>query len=504
MGKGTIEVLARIRDKEIKIDLREVWYVPKISRNLFSVLAAHDRNMVSQFTSFKKRCEFSVNEQVVLCGYREEHGSLYKAAIRAIKREEEVSVVQNRSLLQLYHQRWGHQDKNHVKRMLEKEMGFKIQNQEEVCEPCVYGKLTKLPFGRRQTSSRAGELLSVDLCGPFPASFSGFKYLAVYKDDYSKFKFGFLLKNKSDFKDTLQAVISNASNLGHRIEAILSDNGTEFVNNEVKKILTRNGINQKLTAPYTPQQNGGVERENRTIVEMARTFKYSNKEVTFPESLWGEFVKTAIYILNRTGKSSIADKSPHEVWYGKKPRIRHLRIIGSTCYVHIPNQVRKKMDKKAFKAYLVGYDGDERYRVYIQELKEVRVSRDVKFAETESNCNIQKPQNEYSNPTPYIQKTSKEPSTEDINFKIRFSEEEEDNIKNDQEQIENHEFQEEEENIEDIFEEAEDQDGFEDPEDEREEQVLGRNTAKPQSEEEDKSNVKIFKKSNHYNITVYP
>jgi len=61
------------------------------------------------------------------------------------------------------------------------------------------------------------------------------------------------------------------------------------------------------------------------------------------------------------GKSSEEGVSPHELWIGKKPRIGHLRIIGSTCYVHIPAEKRKKMDSKAVKGFLVGYDSDERY-----------------------------------------------------------------------------------------------------------------------------------------------
>ena len=97
-----------------------------------------------------------------------------------------------------------------------------------------------------------------------------------------------------------------------------------------------------------------ADRENRRIVEMARTFKYSNSNIVFSESLWADFVKTAIYILNWTGKSSIADKIPFELWNGKKPRIRHQRIIGCTTYVHVPSQTRKKMDSKSIKGYLLG------------------------------------------------------------------------------------------------------------------------------------------------------
>ena len=84
----------------------------------------------------------------------------------------------------------------------------------------------------------------------------------------------------------------------------MSDNGGEFDNEEVRDILHSHGITQRLTAPYTPQQNGGSEREIRTIIEMARTLKYSNLEAEFPIAMWAELCSTAVYILNRTGKSS--------------------------------------------------------------------------------------------------------------------------------------------------------------------------------------------------------
>ncbi|KFM72066.1 hypothetical protein X975_23973, partial [Stegodyphus mimosarum] len=61
-----------------------------------------------------------------------------------------------------------------------------------------------------------------------------------------------------------------------------------------------------------------------------------------------------------------------------------MRITGLTCYVHIRVQKRRKMDKKATKGYLLGYDGDERYHIYIKETSTVICSRDVIFEEKPS------------------------------------------------------------------------------------------------------------------------
>ena len=100
-----------------------------------------------------------------------------------------------------------------------------------------------------------------------------------------------------------------------------------------------------------------------------------------PQALWAELISTATYILNRTGPSSVEGKSPHELWYNKKPKITHLRVIGCTAYVHVPDQRRKKMDAKAEKGILIGYEGDDGYRIFLQPGNRTCRSRDVIFDE---------------------------------------------------------------------------------------------------------------------------
>ena len=89
-----------------------------------------------------------------------------------------------------------------------------------------------------------------------------------------------------------------------------------------------------------------------------------------------ELVNTATYIINRTGVSAVEGKSPFELWFGKKPSIKHLKVIGTTCYARIPEQKRKKLDKKALKCVLIGYNS---YRLWHQESGDTKISRDVRF-----------------------------------------------------------------------------------------------------------------------------
>ena len=393
LGKGTVQVLSSVGNEVQTLTLSDVWYVPKIGRNLFSVLAALDRNPnVANFMSSSTECWLTVDGSTVVYGTRKLNGTLYKAHIQPV--QSEVSVQVNAAtddhdsfILQLYHERFGHQDRRHVQSVIKRELNIDSKlEKDQFCEDCIYGKAHRLKFGTRESVSKPGELMSADVCGPFDESYRKYRYFVVFKDHYSKLRFISFLKNKSDVVEALRSMLAKAKNDGHVIKELLNDNGGEFDNEEVRSTLRANGITQRLTAPFTPEQNGVVERDNRTIVEMARTLKYSNPDVEYPASMWAELCQTAVYILNRTAKSSEENKTPWEVWTGKKPRIKHLRVIGSTCYVHVPKSKRSKMDKKAVQGHLVGYDGDERYRIYIKEQHKVTLSRDVVFQEKLKNC----------------------------------------------------------------------------------------------------------------------
>ena len=133
--------------------------------------------------------------------------------------------------------------------------------------------------------------------------------------------------------------------------------------------------------PYSPEQNGSAERENRTLLEAARSM-LAAKEL--PKKLWAEATSTASYVLNRTAKSSVEGKTPYELWYGHKGAIDHLRIFGTECFVHIPKVKRRKWDAKSFKGVMIGYSGEkDGYRVWIPGTNNVYQSHDVRFKHEE-------------------------------------------------------------------------------------------------------------------------
>ena len=144
-GKGTILVKSCVGDKEKLLTLKNVWYVPKISKNLVSVLAAQDCNEKSEFFSNATSCFLKVNGEIVLAGTRNLNGSLYRASIQTTNAVNEVTIVtasndKSCDTLQLFHERWGHQDQRHVKEKLEKEMNIKVPLDNKLCDSCILEK----------------------------------------------------------------------------------------------------------------------------------------------------------------------------------------------------------------------------------------------------------------------------------------------------------------------------------------------------------------------------
>ena len=378
VGEGTVPVEMLIKGRWHQKKLLNVWYVPNISRNLFSVTAAHDKNKDSCFVSRPTSCHFKINGRIVMVGNREFEGGLFKAALRTKSQTQEVNSLSDDLMLQLYHERMAHQNKHHVKKLIERELGIKVRADNETCEGCIYGKAHRLKFGTRVRATPPGELIHCDVCGPFEMpSFRGYRYFVLFKDDFSRYRRVYFMKEKSEVSSKLEEMLAEARTSGNTVKELLSDNGLEFDNEKVRKILQQHGVKQRLITPYTPQQNGCAERDNRTLVEAARAMLYAHSNL--PKRLWAELVNTAAYIINRTGVSAVEGKSPFELWFGKKPSIKHLKVIGTTCYAYIPEQKRKKLDKKALKCVLIGYNGDDSYRLWHQESGDTKISRDVRF-----------------------------------------------------------------------------------------------------------------------------
>jgi hypothetical protein len=90
------------------------------------------------------------------------------------------------------------------------------------------------------------------------------------------------------------------------------------------------------------------------------------------QEFWAEAVGTACYLVNRSPSSALDDKTPQEVWIGKKPSLTHLKVFGCDAYVHVPKENTSKLDKKDEKCIFIGYKyGLKGYKLWNPETKKV-------------------------------------------------------------------------------------------------------------------------------------
>ena len=100
------------------------------------------------------------------------------------------------------------------------------------------------------------------------------------------------------------------------------------------------------------------------------------------QELWEEAVETACYLVNRSPSSALEDKTPHEVWTGKKPSLSHLVVFGCDAYVHAPKEKRTKLYNKYERCIFIGYkDGLKGYNIWNPKTRKVVYSQDVVFSE---------------------------------------------------------------------------------------------------------------------------
>lgn len=388
-GHGTINVEVYINNEWENARLEDVWYVPDASINLFSVKAAASKGFKIILDEETVEIVRKENQKLVATGYLSKE--LYVLNMHSVNLTSaaQVNLSKENDTLQLYHERLAHQNKRYVKQILRR-MNIDIADEkEDLCDGCALGKMHRLPFKKRPCQSEdTAELIHADVNGPMKTtSLGGSRYYVCFKDDFSKYRRIFFLKKKNEVCKALEQFLNEAATNGHTVKKIRCDGGGEFINKEVVDLLSRRGIEHVISPPYTPQQNGTAERENRTTVEAARSMLSASK---LPQYLWAEACNTAIYILNRTGKTKVENKFPHELWYKRKvENLNHLRVFGTGCYVHIPKQFRSKFDNKSVFGHMVGYVNDkDGYRVWIPSRGKIICSHDVLF-KSEKTCSIQ-------------------------------------------------------------------------------------------------------------------
>ncbi|KAK1679090.1 hypothetical protein QYE76_039938 [Lolium multiflorum] len=366
--------------------LETVMLVEHLGYNLLSIYHLADAGYNSYFTKYYVQVFRSDNLKLVLVGYVENNlyvvdlskeSPSFSTCLMAAKHDEGW----------LWHRRLGHVNMRNLKQLLKGEhivglTGVTFEK-DRVCSACVAGKQLKKkhPIKSIVTTSRPLELLHLDLFGPSHYdTLGGSKYGLVIVDDYSRYSWVFLLKSKDETHREFITFAKKAQRMYEsEIKAIRTDNGTEFKNYTMQEFVDDEGIKHEFSAPYTPQQNGVVERKNRTIIEMARTML---SEFNSPHNFWGEAISTAVHYSNRLFLRPLHNKTPYELLTGNKPNVMYIRVFGCKCLVKNNKGKLGKFETRTIEGIFVGYaENSHAYRYYNRSSGTIEVSCDVVFLE---------------------------------------------------------------------------------------------------------------------------
>ncbi|WVZ90654.1 hypothetical protein U9M48_036936 [Paspalum notatum var. saurae] len=177
-----------------------------------------------------------------------------------------------------------------------------------------------------------------------------------------------------EFKDEafgfVRDLVLRLRNESHKaMRAIRSDNGGEFRNSRFENFCRDLGLEHQFSFPYTPPQNGVVERKNRILVEMARTMLDEHRT---PRRFWAEAVNTACYIANRIFLRAFLGKTSYELRFGRQASVKHLQAFGCRCFVLKKAGHLDKFESRCLDGIFLGYASSSRaFRVWILEAKQV-------------------------------------------------------------------------------------------------------------------------------------
>ena len=164
-------------------------------------------------------------------------------------------------------------------------------------------------------------------------------------DDASRKLWVYILRTKDQVFQVFKkfhALIERET--GRKLKRLRTDNGGEYTSREFEEYCSNHGIRHEKTVPGTPQHNGVAERMNRTIVEKVRSMLRMAK---LPKTFWGEAVRTACYLINRSPSVPLEFDIPERVWTNKELSYSHLKVFGSKAFAHVPKEQRTKLDDKS-------------------------------------------------------------------------------------------------------------------------------------------------------------
>ena len=383
--KGTVyDVDGKCRD----ITIKDVSYVPSLEMNLLSLTKVIDngynlgnRNRLITIENDQMKLEF---DEVL------ETRKGYLAGIKICPRigdtEENDVIASSVGVkvidINVLHEVLGHPHQDIV-RKTGKEHNFKVIGKFVPCIACALGKVKQRNLNKfnKNKSKIPGERLYVDLSGIASKSIGGSKYWMLVIDDFTKFKWSYFLKRKNELSEILVNQIKSLRNQDYQIKYIRCDNAGE--NGVIEKALVDykiKNIEVEFCAPYTPQQNGVVERSFAFLYDKVRSM-LNRAGFTRQERInyWAECANMAVKLDNVLVRK---EKSGYSLFYGKEPKwIKNMKSFGEVGVIKQGgNKMKHKLDNKGRTVMMIGYSDQHpsgTFRFMAYDTKRVILSRDV-------------------------------------------------------------------------------------------------------------------------------
>ena len=384
-GKGNCTI--SIESKQFV--LQDCLYVPSFDLNLISISKLEKNNIAVLFQNNKaiiykdNKTLFTFNKidnlyQVILNIKVESSDNTL-----ATRNSKKLKVTKSLTLeeIRLWHKRLGHKNLKAICKALE--IPYIKEYSSFKCSICINAKLTNIV--NKEITTKASNYLDkvvLDLCGPItPSSLGGGRYILFLIDSAYRFLEFKILKAKSEALDAFREIKTRLEKQSNStIKVVKSDWGGEFNNSLFNTYLKKEGIIQQFSSPRTPEQNGLIERVNRTILETTRSLLYNSK---VPFYLWAEAVNTAVYIYNITPHSSLQGKIPYKLINPNlKINYNFIKVWGSIVYYKDKTQI-KKLDPKAKKGILIGFNNFNSYKVLDLISRKTIWTRDLQIFEEE-------------------------------------------------------------------------------------------------------------------------
>ncbi|GKD41337.1 retrovirus-related pol polyprotein from transposon TNT 1-94 [Tanacetum coccineum] len=287
------------------VTISRVYYVEGLRHNLFSVGQFCDSDLE---VAFRKHICFVRNLEGVDLLMGSQGTNLYTLSIGDMMKSSPICLLSNASKTKswLWHRRLSHLNFGTINQLAKQglvkglpKLKFEKDN---LCSACSLGKSKKQSHKPKyeDTNQEKLYLLHLDLCGPMCVeSINGKKYILLIVDDYSWFTWVKFLRSKD--------------------EAL---------------------------------ENGIVERQNRTLVEVARTMLIYAKAPLF---LWAKAVATTCYTQNCSLIRLSHGKTPYELLHDRKLDLSYLHVFGALCYPTNDSGDLGKLKAKADVGIFIGY-----------------------------------------------------------------------------------------------------------------------------------------------------